>query len=164
MTLQLTIRPLDLKWASSLCSLMWFAPQRGPVKSVSGLTSRLASSSDFQTTTKRLLCDDRAILDGRWLAWRKWQWRKRRKRWSPFNCANEIAVEYSVCIFFEAADASVCVRKPFLIIHANENVRWDYVHPKITKFRFCSCSRLGIVKLLLLYKNIVPISYLASFL
>ena len=59
-------------------------------------------------------------------------------------------------MFFEAADTSVCVRKPFLIVHANENVRWDYVHPKITKFRFCSCSRLGIMKLLLLYKNIVP--------
>ena len=104
----------------------------------------------------------------RWLAWWKWQWRKRRKRWSPFNWANEIAVEYSVCISFEAADASVCIRNPFSH-HVSPmkmpvGIPYDSVHPKITKFRFYSCSRLGIVKLLLLYKNIVPISYLASFL
>ena len=39
-------------------------PQWGPVKSVSGLTSRLASSSDFQTATDGCYDDDRAILTG----------------------------------------------------------------------------------------------------
>ena len=64
MTLQLTIRPLDLKWASSCVPLCDLPPQWGPVKSVSGLTSRLASSSDFQTATDGCYDDDRAILTG----------------------------------------------------------------------------------------------------
>ena len=50
--------------ASSLCSLCDLPPQWGPVKSVSGLTSRLASSSDFQTATDGCYDDDRAILTG----------------------------------------------------------------------------------------------------
>ena len=64
MTLQFTIRPLDLKWRVPCVPLCDLPPQWGPVKSVSGLTSRLASSSDFQTATDGCYDDDRAILTG----------------------------------------------------------------------------------------------------
>ena len=122
-----------------------------------GLPRSLASSSDFQTTTACCYDDrSRTLTDG--------DWRDRND-----SDASEESDEVhstvpmklqlnrcSVCMFFEAADASVCIRKMSLIVHANEIARWDYVHPKITKFRFCLCSILGIVKPLLLYKNIVP--------
>ena len=89
------------------------------MKSVSGLTSRLASSSDFQTATDGCYDDDRAILTG------GGDWRDGNDSDATVECdevhsAAPMKLQLnrcSVCMFFEAADVSVCVRKTFLIVH-----------------------------------------------
>ena len=116
------------------------------MKSVSGLTSRLASSSDFQTATDGCYDDDRAILTGGG-DWRDGNDSDASEESDEVHSTEPMKLQLNILF--------ACSLKQQMLLFAyvnlfsscisNENARWDSVHPKITKFRLYSCSRLGIV-------------------
>ena len=86
------------------------------MKSVSGLTSRLASSSDFQTATDCCYDDDRAILTGGG-DWRDGNDSDASEESDEVHSTVPMKLQLnrcSVCMFFEASDAFVCIRKMFM--------------------------------------------------
>ena len=82
------------------------------MKSVSGLTSRLASSSDFQTATDGCYDDDRAILTGGG-DWRDGNDSDASEESDEVHSTVPMKLQLNI-LFFEAADASVCVHKMFM--------------------------------------------------
>ena len=117
---------------------MWFAPPMGPCGIWKWAYLKISLFFVFHWATIRLLwwsglteLNGRSFADGDVLV-----------TFGPMK----FVVSISTSVFASYYEVHEVIWSPWI----------NSVHPKITKFRFCLCSKIEIMKLSLSYKNIVP--------